>query len=134
MSKICVFCQQEMKKMKHHNEDLLDVFMCSDCLEPNYSTFYRQCFYADGDKVLATNFRFNDYFVVINYAFNFTTRRIEYTTIHKNAIGFIANALNIDPVTHDTDRPVLDVPFTIDFPLNNPALLKSKLDLYTLFS
>ena len=101
---------------------------------PDFNTLFRQIAYPGQLEVLATTIRIDEYFIVINYSFNYTTRRSNYTTIYKKFIGLMESSFDIDPITYDADRPVHDFDTTLDLPLHDPVLLKKKLQLYTLFS
>ena len=95
---------------------------------------FRQVFYKDEDALLATTFRIDDYYVVMNYAFNYTTKRTNYTKIYKKILGIFKTSVELEPVTWESDLPVCDFDAIIKLPFHNPTLLKSKLQLYTLFS
>ena len=123
-----------MEMIEHHNSNLFDIFLCAGCQLPKYDTRFRQVYYPGQSELLATNIRIDEFFVVINYAFNYITKRTGYTLIFKKVIGFIDNSLDIEPLTYDTDRPVHDFDMILELPVHNPALLKTKLNIYTLFS
>lgn len=130
----CQFCNKNINKTDHHNPELFDVYSCRGCLLPDFNTLFRQIAYPGQLEVLATTIRIDEYFIVINYSFNYTTRRSNYTTIYKKFIGLMESSFDIDPITYDADRPVHDFDTTLDLPLHDPVLLKKKLQLYTLFS
>lgn len=134
MNKVCPFCHKNMAKIEHHNPELFDVFLCENCLFPDYMTRYRQVYYANEQELLATTIRIDEYYVVCNYAFNFSSKRTNFTTIFKNVIGALTNSLDLEPLTWDSDEPVCDLDLVINLPFHDPALLKSKLRLYTLLS
>jgi hypothetical protein len=134
MNKVCGFCNKPMEKTDHTNKDMLDVYLCAGCIKPDFDTRFRQVFYPNENELLATQFRLDEFHVVMNYAFNYTNRRTRYTTIYKKAIGFMYSSLDLEPLTWDTDHPVHDFDTVLQFPFHDPALLKRKLQLYTLFS
>ena len=103
-------------------------------LMPNFETRFRQVFYPGENELLATQFRLDEFHVVLNYSFNYTSRRVRYTTVYKKAIGFLESSTDLAPLTWDTDQPVHDFDMIVRFPFHDPVLLKSKLKLYTLFS
>lgn len=134
MNKVCGFCNKPMALSEHANKDMLDVYLCAGCIKPAFDTRFRQVYYPGENELLATQFRLDEFHVVINYAFNFTNRRVRYTTIYKKAIGFVESSTDLAPLTWDTDHPVHDFDMIVRFPFHDPVLLKNKLELYTLFS
>lgn len=120
--KICCFCSKEMQKVGHHNTDLFDVYVCQDCLFPDYRSQYRELYRIGQNDILAANVRIDEFYVVLNYQFNYTNKRTNYTTIYRGAPKQLV------------DTPVCDVDLIINLPYHDPAALKRKLRLYTLFS
>lgn len=129
MNKICGFCNQLMKKVNHTNGDVIDLFECFQCIKPSFDTRFRQIFYPGESELLATQFRIDEFHVILNYSFNFGTRRAKYTSIFKKSIGY---GEGLEP--YDLDQPVYDFDTVLTLPFHDPVLLKSKLQLYTLFS
>ncbi len=129
----CGFCDQLMEKIEHTNKDMFDVFLCEGC-QKGFGTRYRQIFYAGETELLATTLRIDEYFVVLNYAFNFTTRRTNYTKIYKKVIGELNDSLDLEPITWGPDEPVFELDFIISLPLHEIAVCKQKLAIYTTFS
>ncbi len=128
----CGFCNKIPEIINHTNSDFLDVYLCEGCLKPNFETRFRHVTYKGYTEILATTIRIDDFFVVLNYAFNFTNRRTNYTQIFKKVIGTIG--ADIEPITFGPDRPVCDLDWVIELPSHDPALLKQKLRIYTTFS
>lgn len=111
-----------MYKTAHHNSDLFDVFVCHDCLLPDYKSRYRELYRVGRSDILAANVRLDEFYVVLNYQFNYTNKRTNYTTIYKAV------------PKRSVDTPVCDVDLVINLPYHDPAALKRKLRLYALFS
>lgn len=120
MNRICSFCNQPMKKIDHVNKDMLDIFLCEDCLKPNFTTRFRQVFYSGDDDLLAIQFELDEFHVILNYHFDFNSSRTNYTKIYKNIVGSHSPACDLDTIPR--------------LPFHDPYLLKQKLRLYTLFS
>jgi len=124
-----------MEKTDHTSKGLIDVYLCAGCLLPKFDTRFRQCFYPGKSVVLATQFRLDEFHVVINYAWNFPgDGRENHTTIYRHAIGFMESILDLAPITWDWDHLVHDFDTVLKLPFHDPVLLKRKLQLYTLFS
>lgn len=133
--KICKFCNKDMNKIDHHNPELFDVYLCEDCLAPSYATRYRELYRAGEEELLAVTVRLDEFYVVINHAFNYTTKRTNFTVVYKNAIGAITRSLDLEPITcWDSDLPVCDLDQVLSLPFDDPAALKHKLQVYALFS
>ncbi len=130
----CGFCHKVPEIINHTNSDLLDVYLCEGCIKPNYDTRFRHVCYKGETEILATTVRIDEFFVVINYHFNFTTRRTNYTRIYKKIIGILNGQLDLEPITWGPDLPVCDLDFIVKLPWDNPALVKEKLQIYTTFS
>jgi hypothetical protein len=129
----CGFCNKQMEKIEHANKEMFDVFLCEGC-QPNYTTRYRQLFYKGEFEVLATTIRIDEYFVVLNHSFNFTSRRTNYTKIYKKIIGELNDSLDLEPLTWGPDLPVFDLDFILSLPLHDVAACRQKLSIYTTFS
>lgn len=132
--KSCAFCQKEMSLVDHANKDLLDVYICADCQQPEHDTRYRQICYKDEEPVLATTIHIDDFYVILNYAFSFITRRTNFTTIFRKAIGAIDSDLDLAPIVWIPSLPVVDLDIIIRLPYHDIKALKKKLQIYTLFS
>ena len=130
----CSFCNASPNKIDHVNRDLFDIYLCGGCLKPNFDTWFRQVCYKGYPDILAITFQIDEYYVVVNYAFNYTTKRTSHTTIYKKAIGALDSDMSLEPITWDTDLPVCDLDMIVNFPFHDPALLKQKLRTYTVFS
>lgn len=132
--KICRFCNKDMNKIDHHNPDLFDVYLCVGCLQPEYHTRYRELYRRGEDDLLATTIRIDEYYVILNHHFNYTTRRTNYSEVYKNDIGEIVQSVDLQPITWTSDLPAVDVDTILKLPFGDPASLKRKLQLYILFS
>ena len=133
--KICRFCNKNLYKISHHNPDLFDMFLCSNCLFPTYHSQYRELYFFAEEELLAASFRLDEFYVVLNYSFNFTNKRTNYTTIYKNSIGSIDTSVDLQPIIWDRGFPlVCDIDHIVEFPFQDPAKLKVKLQIYTLFA
>ena len=130
----CQFCHKELEVINHTNSDLLTIYLCEGCRLPEYYTRFRCVTYKDSEHVLAITVTLDEFFIELNYAFNFTNRRTNYTKIYKNVIGELDTSLDLAPITWGKGDPVCDLDFVVSFPLHNPALVKQKLQIYTLFS
>lgn len=134
MIKPCGFCGQIPEQIDHANRDLFDIYLCVGCIKPDYDTRYRQVTYKGYPDALAITFRIDEFYVVMNYFFNYTTRRNNYTTIYKKPLGNIDSSIDLEPIIWDPDLPVCDLDMVLEFPFHDPALLKQKLQIYTVFS
>jgi hypothetical protein len=132
--KICRFCNKVMRTIDHNNQDLFDVYLCEDCLLPDYSTRYRELWRAGEGELLAVTIKLDEYYVVINHAFNFVTKRTNFSLIYKNPIVIIPNSLHLEPITWNSELPACDVDYILDLPFHDPTVLKRKLGVYVLFS
>jgi hypothetical protein len=132
--KICRFCNKDMKKIDHHNPDLFDVYLCVDCLFPDYMTRYRELYRRGQDDLLAVTIRIDEFYVILNHQFNYTTRRTNYSEVYKNVIGEMVQSVDLQPLTWTSDLPVCDVDTVLKLPFHDPAALKRKLQIYVLFS
>ena len=130
----CGFCHKAPDIVNHTNSDIFDIYLCEGCLLPNFDTRFRQVCYKGDTQVLAVTIRLDEYFIVLNYNFNFTTKRINYTQIYKKVIGELNDSLELQPITWGPDMPVFDLDFVVRLPLHDPALAKQKLQIYTTFS
>lgn len=130
----CGFCHQVPDVRNHTNSDLLDLYICEGCVKPNFDTRFRHVTYKDEPYILATTIRIDEWFIILNYAFNYTNKRTNYTQIYKKVIGELDSSLDLAPITWGPDRPVCDLDFVMKLPLHNPALVKQKLQIYTTFS
>jgi hypothetical protein len=130
----CGFCGKIPDQIDHANQDLFDIYLCVGCIKPDFDTRFRMVCYKGYPNILAITFRIDEYYVVVNYAFNYTTRRTRYTTIYKKVLGNIDSSLDLEPITWDPDLPVCDLDMALELPLHNPTLLKEKLKTYTIFS
>lgn len=129
----CGFCDRIMEKIEHQNKDLFDVYLCENCI-PGFSTRYRQLFYKGEAELLAATIRIDEYFVVLNHAFNYTSRRTNYTKIYKKVIGELNDSLDLEPLTWGPDLPVFELDFILRLPLHDIAACRQKLSIYTTFS
>lgn len=135
MSYECGFCNKSMDIISHTNSDLFDIYLCEGCIKPGFDTRFRQVCYKDEEYVLATTIRLDEFFIVLNYAFNYTNRRTNYTQVYrKNVIGELNDSLDLQPITWGPDLPAFDLDFIMILPLHNPAEAKRKLEIYTTFS
>jgi hypothetical protein len=132
--KVCKFCNKDMNKIDHHNPELFDVYLCEDCLAPDYTTRYREIYHAGEENLLAVTVRVDEYYVVMNHAFNYTTKRTNFTIVYKNPIGEITGSLDLEPLIWDSDIPVCDFDQILNLPFHDPVALKQKLQVYILFS
>ena len=123
-----------MNKIDHHNPELFDVYLCEDCLVPDYSTLYREIYHTGEKELLAATVRLDEYYVVLNHAFNYTTKRTNFTVVYKNSIGAITNGLDLEPLTWQHDLPACDFDQILSLPFHDPEALKHKLQVYILFS
>lgn len=129
----CGFCDQLMEKTEHVNSKMFDVFLCAGC-QPGFDTRYRQVFYYGEYELLATTIRVDEYYIVLNYSFNYTTRRTNYTTIYKKVLGTLDANMDLEPITWGPDLPFADLDFIVDLPLHDIPALKEKLSIYATFS
>jgi hypothetical protein len=120
---ICKFCNQQLQRIDHTNQDVFDIFLCENCLKPNFATRFRQVYYKGREELLAETVRIDEFFVIINYKFNLTTNRERYTVIHKSATGHFS-----------ASKKVVDINTIIDLPFHDPEAIKAKLRTYTVFS
>lgn len=130
----CPFCHQELEIINHTNSDLLDVYLCQGCRLPEFSTRFRCVTYKNEKYILATTITLDDFFIELNYAFNFTNRRTNYTKIYKGIIGELDSSLDLTPITWASGNPVCDFDFIMKLPLHDPASTLQKLRIYTTFS
>lgn len=135
MIKECGFCSKPMEKLDHVNKDMFDIYLCQKC-QPDIITRFRQVFYTGREELLATTIRIDEYFIILNYAFNFTSRRTNYTKIYKGkaVIGELNDDLELEPLMWTPNLPVFDLDFILRLPLKDPAACKQKLSIYTTFS
>jgi len=133
--KICHFCNKNLYKISHHNLDLFDLFLCSNCLFPDYHNQYRELYFFAQEELLAASFKLDEFYVVLNYSFNFTNKRANYTTIYKNSIENINVSDDLEPIVWEHSYPlVCDIDHIVEFPFHDPARLKNKLRICALFS
>ncbi|MGI0059742.1 MAG: hypothetical protein ACREBJ_08225 [Nitrosotalea sp.] len=119
-----------METIDHPNKGLFDVYTCLGC-QPTHETWYRQVFYAGEYELLATTIRVDEYYIVVNYSFNYSSKRTRYTTIYKKILGTIDNSMDFEPLTWGPDLPFADLNFVIDLRLHDIPALKRKLSIYT---
>lgn len=131
----CGFCDQLMEKIEHTNKDMFDVFLCEGC-QKGYTTRFRQLLYKGEYEILAETIRIDEYFIVLNYSFNYTTRRTNFTKIYrsKEMIGEMNGDLELEPMMWTPNLPVFDLDFILRLPLHDVAACKQKLSIYTTFS
>lgn len=129
----CGFCDKPMRKIEHVNKDMFDIFLCEGC-QPGLTTRYRHVLYTGREGILATTVRIDEYFVILNYAFNFTTRRTNFTKVYKHILGELNDDLDLEPLQWTPNEPVFDIDFIIRLPLHDIAACKQKLAIYTTFS
>ena len=130
----CGFCHKTPDLINHTNREMFDIYLCEGCLKPDFDTRFRQVYRTGQSELLAITIRLDEYFLVLNYNFNFTSKRINYTSIYKKVIGEFNDSLDLQPITWGPDLPVFDLDFVLCLPLDNPALAKQKLQIYTTFS
>ncbi len=130
----CGFCHKVLDIINHTNSELFDVYLCEGCLKPNFDTRFRQVCYKGQQEVLANTIRIDEFFIVLNYSFNFITTRTNFTQIYRKVIGELNDSLDLVPITWTHDLPVFDLDFIVRLPLHDPALAKQKLQIYTTFS
>jgi hypothetical protein len=123
-----------MEKIGHRNTDLFDIYLCQNCLSPNYTTRYREIYRAGESDLLATTIRVDEFYVILNHHFNYTTRRTNYSEVYKNDIGEVVASVDLKPLTWTSDLPVIDVNVVLKLPFHDPAAIKQKLRFYILFS
>jgi len=130
----CGFCHKTPDIVNHTNSDMFDIYLCEGCL-PDFNTRFRQVCYKGETEVLAITIRLDEFFIVLNYKFNFTSKRTNYTQIYrKGVIGELNDSLDLQPITWGPDVPAFDLDFVLQLPLHDPALTKQKLQIYTTFS
>jgi hypothetical protein len=130
----CGFCHKVPNLISHANGDIFDIYLCEGCQRPDFNTRFRQLYWTGQKQLLAVTIRLDEFFLVLNYAFNFTSKRINYTTIYKKVIGEFNDSLDLEPITWGPDVPVFDLDFVVQLPLHDLALAKQKLQIYTTFS
>lgn len=112
----CGFCHKPLEIVNHTNSDLFDVYLCEGCLSPEFYTRFRRVCYKGKKEVLANTIRIDDFYVVLNYSFNFPGSRTNFTQIHKGI------------------KLIFELDFILRLPWHDPALIKQKLQIYTTFS
>ena len=131
----CGFCQQELEIINHTNPEVFDIMVCEGCMRPDFDTRFRQVFRKGTTELLATTIRIDEFFIILNHNFNYSTKRTNYTQIFKKGvIGELDGSLDLQPVTWGPDEPAFDLDFILKLPLHDPALTKRKLQIYTTFS
>lgn len=130
----CGFCHKVPELINHTNREIFDIYLCEGCQRPDFDTRFRQVYRTGEKELLAITVRLDEYFLVLNYSFNFTSKRINYTSIYKKVIGEFNDSLDLEPITWGPDKPVFDLDFVLQLPLHDPALAKQKLQIYTTFS
>lgn len=134
MNTPCGFCNKIPEQVDHANREMFDVYLCAGCKKPDFDTRYRIVCYKGYPDILAVTVRLDEYYIILNHNFNYTTRRTKYTTIYKKVIGSINYSLDLEPITWGPEEPVCDLDFLVKLPLHDPAAVKRKLQIYTLFS
>ena len=132
--KECVFCHKEMAIIDHANKDLLDIYSCGDCKQPEHTTQYRHVCYKDEEPILATTIHVDEFYIILNYAFSFISRRTNYTTIYRKVIGAIDTNWDLEPVVEAANVKAFDMDIIVQLPYDDIEALKKKLQIYILFS
>lgn len=112
---------------------MFDIYVCVNCLLPSYKSRYREIYRINENDLLASTLRLDQYYVVLNYAFDYQTRRSNYTTIYLNPVGIDDAHLGLKPIL-DQDAPVCDLDIVIKLPYHDPVALKQKLQTCVVFS
>lgn len=132
----CKLCNGIAPKIEHANANIFDIYACTGCQAPTYQTRYRMIFHKnDPVDPLAITIRLDDYYIILNYGWNFgyPERKTKRSIVYKRIIGELYESSDLDPITWDSDSPVLDFNFIIELP-QGAGPLKQKLQIYTLFS
>lgn len=128
MNKICGFCNKELPIRKQQN-NRVNIFVCESCQKPKFNTMYRQTYRSEDDLLQYVSIFVDDFYVLYGYYLLGPT-----TTIYKSPVGVIYESADPGPITWDWERPAFSLIGILELPLQDPALVKKKLEIYTLFS
>jgi hypothetical protein len=134
MSNGCGFCRKMLEKIDHVNKDRLDIYLCVGCQSPNYETRFRQVCFKNESEVLAETIKFDEFYIIRNYSFNYTNKRTNYTQIYRNIIGALDRSLDLSPMNLIGNPLVYDFDSIIELPFDDLDRLKSKLLTIVTFS
>ncbi len=135
----CIFCSEALQ-FQPEGQDVFNVYSCRECQYPNYNTLYRQLYNAPDYNpfsntykgLLSDSIRIDEYYVV-RYHFPVDRGdRDSYTIIFREALGFLDNAPDHEPLS--LNKPVCEIDHVIELPWKNIELVKKKLDIWTTFS
>ena len=133
--KTCGFCNEEMSLLNKTYQTLFDIYTCIDCQKSKFKTLYKETYYAGDNERLLTQIRVDEYYVIQNYKFNYTSKRQNYTTIYVRFLGLISPySVDSEPIAWTPAEPALILDGIIDLPMDNPLAIKEKLQTYILFS
>lgn len=127
----CPFCSSEMtevyEKPINALHKVIDVYVCVDCLSPEYESYYKAVCNSENGLIHSDQFVINNFYVYRSHDVGKPR-----TAISKNITGILRTGIDVSAIS--LHPPVCILPGVIDFDFSSIKELLNKLNTYIIFS